>query len=118
MVALDALAKFSSMFHSKRISLRTAYSFNGVNYKPIIVNQANRLLSQKYKLLTFSENKTNILSYAFNGSGSALIQLSVKYNIKKENKKLNETSFNVKIESFKSTLGAECQYASIRIHSK
>jgi hypothetical protein len=49
-------------------------------------------------LKSLFENKTNKLNVSVNGSGSGLVQFSVKYNVKKEVK--TEQDFDLKI-SFK-----------------
>jgi hypothetical protein len=49
-------------------------------------------------LKSLFENKTNKLNFYVNGSGSGLVQFSVKYNVKKEVK--TEQDFDLKI-SFK-----------------
>jgi hypothetical protein len=66
--------------------MRMAYELNGnkmANTKPIIVNSVNRLLLQKFKLDKFEQNKTNHLKLEINGTGIGLIQVNVKYSIKK-----------------------------------
>ena len=97
-VALDALSKFASVFYSKKINLRINYSVNDILAKTVTMNQQNRLLLQKIKLNLLFENKTNKFNVSVNGSGSGLVQFSVKYNVKKEVK--TEHDFDLKI-SFK-----------------
>ena len=99
MVALDALSKFASVFHSKRISLRVIHSVNGNVARPLSVSATNRLLLQTFKLKELYENQTNILNVSINGSGSGLVQFTLKYNIKREFK--SERDFDLKISPIK-----------------
>lgn len=97
MVALDALSKFASVYYSKRISLRISHSVNGAAKSTLSIGPTNRLLLQSLKLNPLYENQTNSFNVGINGSGSGLVQFTLKYNIKREVKK--SRSFDLKITS-------------------
>ena len=112
-VALDALSKFASVFHSKKINLRVNYSVNNILAKTVTINQQNRLLLQKIKLNSLFENKTNILNVSVNGSGSGLVQFSVKYNIKKELKTTQDFYLNISSKN-----EDECKSVTLEVQTR
>ena len=113
-VALDALSKFASLYHAKRISLKVLYSLNQASTsKSLSVAQNNRLLLQKVKLQPIFENKTNTFTVNVTGSGSGLVQLTVKYNTKREQKLKRD--FDLIIQYLKN---ADCKVATVEVKTK
>ena len=112
-VALDALSKCASVLHSKKINLRVNYSVNNILAKTVTINQQNRLLLQKIKLNSLFENKTNILNVSVNGSGSGLVQFSVKYNIKKELKTTQDFYLNISSKN-----EDECKSVTLEVQTR
>jgi hypothetical protein len=101
------------LFYSKRINLRVGYSFNGGLAKPTHVGQHNRLLLQKIRLPQFYENQTNTLNVSVGGSGSGLVQFTVKYNTKREVK--TQRNFDLKIQSVKKD---DCKSVIVEVKTK
>lgn len=81
-VALDALARFSSAFYAKNINMRVSYSISTNSEKKtsntslITINQRNRLLVQKIKLDGISETEANQIELHIEGQGTSLVQVS------------------------------------------
>ena len=101
------------MFYSKKINLRINYSVNDKLAKSVTINQQNRLLLQKFKLNSLFENQTNIFNVSVNGSGSGLVQFTVKYNIKKEIK--SKQDFSLKISS---KIKNKCKSVTLEVQTR
>jgi hypothetical protein len=89
-IALEALSEFSKKLYSKDIQIKVTYTVNGQR-DYLFVNNKNRLLLQEIKLNNnFKENGDNSVHFEMEGSGTALFQLSVKYNIANEDDTMKE----------------------------
>lgn len=75
MVALSALSKFASSFYTEKINMEISYDYLNNNQTTLQINEKNRLLLQKKKMITFSDNEINKVNFNIKGYGTALFQV-------------------------------------------
>lgn len=77
-VALSALSKFASSFYSKAASMQVSFDFSNNNTTFLQINNKNRLLVQKRKLVDFKENDLNRVNFTLRGQGTSLFQVNLE----------------------------------------
>lgn len=95
-IALEALSKFATRFYTDTVNLNMEWTTNLQSPKTTRIYSKNRLLLQKFKLFPRRKNN-NIISYNLTGTGNALVQVHVKYNVQED--QADETKYQLNLST-------------------
>ncbi len=113
-VALDALAKFSSAYYSTFLNIKVAYKFNALT-NTLFVNEKNRLLIQRMKLDGFKEDEPNRIGFDLQGYGTALVQLILKFSLIEQSQLRARNNFEFSIFQISSN---DCKLVRLKLKAK